>query len=177
MNKRTNNAPWTKRAKTFAKHEWLNLGLIVVTLVFASFVVTPKDVFADVVQHPTPSEQKATTLMISAMQNTFADYGAFPAAGDRPAPRKMIVTATAYNSEVGQTDSTPFITASGTTVRDGVIAANFLRIGTRVKIGDKMYVVEDRMNKRYDKRIDIWMESKADAKQFGVRNVEIEIYD
>ncbi|HCC83461.1 TPA: hypothetical protein DEP96_01275 [Candidatus Uhrbacteria bacterium] len=92
----------------------------------------------------------------------------------------ITVPSTAYNSEVGQCDDTPFITASGTHVRPGVIAANFLPIGTKVKIpkyyGEQVFVVEDRMNARYDKRIDIWMESHSDAIKWGIRNVEIEVY-
>src|SRR3989344_3213041 len=66
---------------------------------------------------------------------------------------EMILAATAYSSTPDQTDDTPFITAKGTTVRDGIIAANFLPFGTRIKIpdiyGDKIFVVEDRMNRRY----------------------------
>src|SRR3989344_5013785 len=44
----------------------------------------------------------------------------------RPAKQQRYVVATAYNSEVGQTDATPFITASGATTPEGIIAANFL---------------------------------------------------
>lgn len=36
----------------------------------------------------------------------------------------------AYSSTNGQTDGTPYLTAIGTPVRDGIIAANFLPIGT-----------------------------------------------
>ena len=39
--------------------------------------------------------------------------------------RTRRVVATAYSSTPDQTDSTPFTTASGTQVRDGIIAANF----------------------------------------------------
>src|SRR3989338_11521715 len=80
-------------------------------------------------------------------------------------PRKTLkIVVTAYNSEPGQTDSTPFITASGTQTRDGVVAANFLPIGAIVRFpdiyGDKEFIVEDRMNARYYYRADIWMEHK-----------------
>lgn len=85
------------------------------------------------------------------------------------------VIATAYNSEVGQTDSSPWTTASGTRCREGVIAANHLPIGTKVMIegfGNRVFTVEDRMNKRYNKRIDIWFKSRKDAIKFGVRKVK-----
>ena len=89
------------------------------------------------------------------------------------------VRATAYSSTVDQTDSTPFITASGTTVRDGIIAANFLPFGTVVRIpdvyGDKLFVVEDRMHERYWYNIDIWFPERGLAREFGARKIKIEI--
>ena len=89
------------------------------------------------------------------------------------------VLATAYTSAVEETDSTPYITAIGTHVRDGVIAANFLPIGTVIKIpevfGEKTFIVEDRMNKRYNYKIDIWFPEKELAKEFGIKKVKIEI--
>src|SRR3989338_2809582 len=87
---------------------------------------------------------------------------------------KGTVMATAYNSMVGQTDSTTWITASGTRCREGVVAANHLPIGTKILIagfGNKVFVVEDRMNQRYKKRIDIWMKSYNKARQFGKREI------
>lgn len=90
------------------------------------------------------------------------------------------VPVTAYSSTPDQTDSTPFITASGTHVRDGVLAANFLPIGTRVKIpeiyGDKIFIVEDRMNARYRVRADIWMETREVATKWGIKYVTLEVY-
>lgn len=99
----------------------------------------------------------------------------------RPAyfPREdfFAVTATAYSSTPEQTDSSPFITASGSRVRHGIIAANFLPLGTEVKIGQEIYTVEDRMNKRYngEYRIDIWMASLEEALSFGSRTLLIEV--
>lgn len=89
------------------------------------------------------------------------------------------VTVTAYSSTVDQCDSSPFITASGTHVRDGVIATNLLAFGTKVKFpsmyGDKIFTVEDRMNARYTNRADIWFSTREAAKQFGVRKLEMVI--
>jgi len=94
-------------------------------------------------------------------------------------------TITAYNSEVAQCDDTPCITANGFDVCEhGVedtIAANFLKFGTKVRIpdlfGDRIFIVRDRMNKRYSNRVDVWMIEKTDAKKFGVRIAEIEIVE
>lgn len=155
---------------------------IVAVMVFALFVgIMPNIVEAD----ERPAEfafiDKLTSLRIASMQNQVKQYGVFPKSDLRGPSYTMTVPATAYNSEIGQTDSTPFITASGTHVRPGVIAANFLPIGTRVKIpdlyGDQVFVVEDRMNARYHKRVDIWMEHHADAIAFGVKNIAIEVYN
>lgn len=101
-------------------------------------------------------------------------------ASDRQPQRVIYVTVTAYSSTPDQTDDSPFITADGTWVHDGTLAANFLRFGTKVRLpdfsGDKVYVVEDRMNQRYPYRADIWMETREAAKQFGVRTLKMEIY-
>ncbi len=98
---------------------------------------------------------------------------------------KLSVVATAYSSHVEQTDDTPHITASNKKVFDGLLAANFLKFGTKIKIpslfGDKIFTVEDRMNRRYNNanppRIDVWFESLASAKKFGVKTLEIEIFN
>ncbi len=103
---------------------------------------------------------------------------------DREKPDKVIAKAviTAYTSTPGQTDDTPFIAASGKRVHDGMIAANGLPFGTRVKIpavyGEKIFVVEDRMNRRYGYgRFDVWLDmSRAEARKFGVKRVEVEIF-
>jgi|TARA_B100001971_G_C18172495_1_gene527988 3D (Asp-Asp-Asp) domain-containing protein len=89
------------------------------------------------------------------------------------------ITVTAYSSEPRQTDSTPFTTAWQTPVRDGVVAINFLPKGAMVrfpdKYGDKIFVVEDRMNVRYQYRADIWMYTRAEAKQFGLKYLRMEV--
>ena len=88
-------------------------------------------------------------------------------------------TVTSYNSEVGQCDSTPFQTAIGSQTRHGVVAANWLPIGTMVRFVDydpnTWYVVEDRMAERFSDRTDIWMANKADSKKFGKRRLAMEI--
>ncbi|OGZ33682.1 MAG: hypothetical protein A2Y98_01170 [Candidatus Portnoybacteria bacterium RBG_19FT_COMBO_36_7] len=93
---------------------------------------------------------------------------------------KKVIT-TAYSSTPDQTDSSPFITAAGSTVRDGIVACNFLKFGTMVRFpeiyGDKIFVVEDRMAKRNSHKIDIWMESRSQALQFGVKYLTVEILE
>ena len=102
-----------------------------------------------------------------------------PVAKERP-KRVMYVTVTAYSSTPDQTDDTPFIAATGKRVHDGMVAANFLRFGTRVRFpdnyGDKNFFVEDRMHERFSNRMDIWMETREEAMQFGIRRIKVEIY-
>ena len=81
---------------------------------------------------------------------------------------KLRVTATAYSSHGNQTDSTPFLAAWNNRLRPGmkIIAVSRdmltrygMRNGTKVRIGGLrgFYRVRDKMNKRYRKRIDIYM--------------------
>lgn len=96
-----------------------------------------------------------------------------------PSFYEMDVWVTAYSSTPEETDETPFITASGKWVEDGIIATNFLPFGTKVKIpekfGDKVFVVEDRMHRRKTDFVDVWMPTKEDAKQFGIARTKIQI--
>lgn len=114
----------------------------------------------------------------------------------------VTVVATAYSSDPWQTDSTPCTPAmhkfdlckayeeNGT---EDTIAANFLPLGTKVRFpdvyGDKVFVVRDRMNAKYNgqHRIDFWIgsatptnqeiirEAKQKAVAFGVKRMKMEI--
>jgi len=81
---------------------------------------------------------------------------------------KLRVQATAYSSHVGQTDSTPFLAAWNNHIRPGMkiiavsrdlITKYGLGNGKKVRIQGLpgYYTVRDKMNKRYTKRIDIYM--------------------
>lgn len=92
-----------------------------------------------------------------------------------------LASTSAYNSMVSQCDSTPWITASGTRCREGVIATNMLPIGTKVMLegfGDQIFIVEDRMNRRYQKGyIDIWFRSYSVAMKFGRRKLKFYVLE
>jgi len=92
-------------------------------------------------------------------------------------PKLMKVVLTAYSSTPDQTDDTPFITASNTRVRDGIVAANFLAFGTQIRIpsifGDKVFTVEDRMARKHPDKIDIWFPERHLAKKFGIQEAEV----
>lgn len=91
------------------------------------------------------------------------------------------VTVTAYNAEVAQTDSTPFITASNKRVREGIVAlSRDLERDYGLTWGDKVYIIgigefefQDRMNRRFKKRVDIFMWSKRRALKFGKKKAKL----
>ena len=66
-------------------------------------------------------------------------------------------------------------------VRNGIVATNLLPFNTRIKIpelfGDRIFIVEDRMHRRKTDFVDIWMETKNEAKKFGIARAEILILD
>lgn len=94
-------------------------------------------------------------------------------------PHKTVVaTITAYTSSVDETDDTPFETASGAQTGEGVIACPpKYDFGTQVVIEGRQYTCEDRMNRRYhnQERFDIWVETKDEAFDWGVRELEIKV--
>jgi 3D (Asp-Asp-Asp) domain-containing protein len=97
-----------------------------------------------------------------------------------------VVSVSAYTSHRRQTDRSPCIPAAGRPHRrakafnlcehgrEDVIAANFADFWTKM-LGPshedprylRVYTVVDRMNRRYEDNVDIWMKSIRDARQFG----------
>lgn len=102
---------------------------------------------------------------------------------DASALLKKRIVITAYSSTKDQTDDTPCITANGfdlcTHNQENILAANFVPMGTKIRIpeyfGEKIFIVQDRMNARYYYRADIWMQSRQKAKQWGAKYTEIEV--
>jgi 3D (Asp-Asp-Asp) domain-containing protein len=57
-----------------------------------------------------------------------------------------------------------------------------LPFGTKIKIpeifGDKVFIVEDKMNPRYGENLDIWFPTKWEALNFGIHyDVLVEILE
>ena len=90
------------------------------------------------------------------------------------------VYITAYNPVPDQTDDTPFITASDDYVRDGIVALSYdLERTLELEFGDIVvletrdgeflgeFEFQDRMNKRWRNKVDIFMWKVQDAKKFG----------
>jgi 3D (Asp-Asp-Asp) domain-containing protein len=126
-----------------------------------------------------------TSLAIAAFIGGLGLFGIVGQAGagvtvpqsQQEATDTLVMRITAYASVPEETDDTPFITASGEHVRDGIVASNILPFGTKIQIpelfGNKIFVVEDRMNRRIKNTIDIWMPTKLDAVDFGVAHATV----
>jgi len=106
------------------------------------------------------------------------------AADDSIVYRALMVTATAYNSLAAQTDGDPTIAAWGDRLKPGTqtiavsrdLLGRGLKRHARVRIhglpGE--FIVLDKMHRRWEKRIDIYMgEDEHAARQFGKRKVRI----
>jgi len=106
--------------------------------------------------------------------------------------KTLLVTATVYNADPSQTDDTPFITASGAVIeqccpgdhrwiavsRD--LEAEGFVFGARVRITgtdgyDGIWVVQDRMNRRYQNSIDLLVDYNITLGKWY--NVELELLD
>jgi len=98
--------------------------------------------------------------------------------------RMLEVTATAYTSSVGETDSTPTISAWGNRLKPGMrvisvsrdLLAMGLTHGTLVKVQgfDNDFIVLDKMNERWTKKVDIYMgNDKRAALSWGKKKVNI----
>ena len=83
-------------------------------------------------------------------------------------PVLLIVTCTAYTAAFDECGKSDGITASGVKATQGrTVACDDLPFGTKVIIDGHTYTVEDRFGGGYKNRIDIYMDNKADAFNFG----------
>ena len=84
-------------------------------------------------------------------------------------------TVTAY-SKAETCPNEECITSSGKVATSGLIACpRAFKLGTRVEILGVEYECADRTHKRFDGRFDIFKDSYAEAKSFGIKNLEIVI--
>ncbi|MFH1661782.1 MAG: hypothetical protein ABIA02_01675 [Candidatus Falkowbacteria bacterium] len=112
-------------------------------------------------------------------------FARLPKNEDREIKYFSLHDMTAYNSEVGQCDDSPCITANGFNVCEhgieDTVAANFLALGTKVRIpnlfNERVFVVRDRMNYRYQNRMDVWMLNRSDAVNFGLKTAVVEVLE
>lgn len=166
------------------RRQSINISTLVFILVAGVYLFFPKLTNADMELEQVVLDDETVSMIVSSMQNETIEYGRLPKSGNAPARDHFTIPLTAYTSDPAQTDDTPCITASGLDVcarnEENVVAANFLPIGTRVRIpelyGDRVFYVEDRMNARYHYKMDIWMKDLQDAKKFGVKYATVEVF-
>lgn len=94
------------------------------------------------------------------------------------------VTATAYTSSPGETDDTPDLAAWGDTLEPGMkaiaVSRDLIGLGlihkqeVRISGFEGTYVVLDKMNKRWENKIDIYMGNDQEkAEEWGKQQVTI----
>ncbi len=135
---------------------------------------------------PTPAQKPRTTSSNTSRVST------------RSGP-SFYLKSTGYNSATSQTDSSPRVTATGARTRFGIIAVSrdLLRsipYGSQVSIEDMgslgsgsgrgrfnnllngvVFIVEDTMNKRITRTVDVWFTRHSMAIQWGKRQVKLTI--
>jgi 3D (Asp-Asp-Asp) domain-containing protein len=93
--------------------------------------------------------------------------------------RQRIVDVSAYSGSKSECDADPHIAASLQPPRPGTVAVSRdlfnmgWTFGKRVYlIGLGPYIINDVMHQRYQMRVDVFMDHKRAAKEFGVRTTE-----
>lgn len=93
------------------------------------------------------------------------------------------ITVTSYNNHSSQTDSTPNITATNRPTREGMVAVSpdLLKKGIAhygdllyISCFDKWYLIEDTMNSRFERRVDIFLFDKQESLKIN-KKCDIEI--
>ena len=68
------------------------------------------------------------------------------------------------------------VTASGEKAKEGyTCAANFVPIGSVIIYEGHKYYVQDRMNPKYNRHVDLFMESQKKALQFGRKEAKVQV--
>jgi 3D (Asp-Asp-Asp) domain-containing protein len=142
-----------------------------------------------IVQSQTNDQQEQINEQINLSNS---QTSTFPKAKQREELRSYQVVATAYSSEIAQTDNSPCIPSQVSFnlceyyKKYGVantIAANFLPLGAKVRFPEiyenKVFTVRDRMNSRYNgtTRVDFWKSNKKTATNFGVKSLKMEVIE
>ena len=93
------------------------------------------------------------------------------------------VTTYAYTASIEECDDDPTITASGCDIYIGVVAVSHdlhktWGFGTKLYInGVGMRIVEDLMNRRHKKSIDIYIPEKEDAIEYGKKKTIVYVLE
>lgn len=177
--------------------KWIGVTLFFLVIIYGSLIgfsknsiriwfFTEKEALAqsqpefhiEIETNPNFSQNCSGGLLILQENSLFPLNSIFPK--EERITRRFPVIITAYSSSRWETDDTPFITASGSFVREGIAANNLLPFGTKFKIpeifGEEVFIVEDRLSsKKGNYHVDIWFPSREEALKFGTKRTYIEI--
>ena len=130
-------------------------------------------------------EQRATVRSLKHRVELLEDESEFWQRSARAAhktilrSRQRIVEVSAYSASKSECDADPHIAASLQPPRPGTVAVSRdlfnmgWTFGKRVYLkGLGPYVINDVMNERYQMRVDVFIDHKRAAKEFGVRTTE-----
>ena len=167
------------------------LGLVVTALITA--FTAPR-------QEPVPEVPLALTPSAMVLEVP-VEHRLFSVTVGPAANPTATLRATGYNSMVNQTDSTPFITATGAKTRFGIVAVSRDLLGTHLPYGSLvrlrdmgsyytgrgsgafqslldqqgLFIVEDTMHARKTQQLDVWFPDYSTAINWGVRRIEVEL--
>ena len=177
-------APEVAQNRLFSKKIWKKIILSLLFLVIFDFVLYPAPVLASQIDEPIAnvSAEIAPTAIIDEPSKPII-INSLPVSKDLKVVRTDFIAMSAYTSEIGQCDGNPCRTANGFDLcknnTEDSVAANFLAFGTKIRIpdlfGERIFVVRDRMNARYDEKIDIWFKNRPAALRFGQKVAKVEI--
>jgi len=167
--------------KTISARIVKTINMLLVVVVVFDFILFPVPILAQEMEEG--AELREVIKLSYSIKNREPFINKLPENPDKEVKWSGVFPVTAYNSEVGQCDSTPCITANGFNLCEhGIedsVATNMLPFGTKVRFpkifGDRIFIVRDRMNSRYYERFDIWMLEHSDAIKFGLQYIEVEI--
>lgn len=157
---------------------------LIIALIFDFFLFSMPALASEAVEIAKISEEISDNLSFQAL--AIIESGSEDSAHNQVKIKSVssrIITA--YNSEVGQTDNSPCITANGFNLcqhgAEDSVAANFLPFGAKIRMpelfGDRVFIVRDRMNSRHYNKVDVWMAERNDAIRFGVKQAKIEVLE
>lgn len=174
-----------KRCRPIARLSWINLLIVcsftvVLTAIFPYLEPKTQNIEAVSVQPPIFIKKEYVSPVLTSLQENTLLPTSETFCIKKTEPVIIIrVIVTGYSSSVWETDETPYITAAGTSVRNGIVATNFLPFGTKIRIPeiypDQVFIVEDRMHPRNSTNVDIWFPTYWEALDFGAKNTYIEI--
>lgn len=160
-----------------SKYAVLVLPFFIVSISITGPIITNKVAAENSIQGQTDISERSSTILEDSL--LAQNYPYLDSSEESSKTKTIRVLVTAYSSSPEETDNTPLITASGTYVRYGVVAANFLPLGTKIRLpgifGEQIFVVEDRLSEDYNDRVDVWFFTKEEALKFGYKISELEI--